>query len=323
MRKILLSAVLLSIGIMTVNAQLIKSDFLANYAVGDNLEKGSYANTTQGESTPLQANQWSLSGKTGENDQSSVSVSPKAASPLVFSGYVDSDKNVAIDFLKLATGGRTTIYSLVNDNTYGAGTYYFSFLFKVTEASLTTAAEFFSLDGNYTGNAQRVRFSVKGIDETTYQIGLGDSGAASTLSGTYEYGKTYVAVIEVVLAGDGTGSSSLYINPNLSSAKPSTASATSAITGTALKAIRGVVIRQRSTLAAQLSGLRFASTWSDVLGQGTSSIETGTVDKGEIISSKYYTLKGVEVKNPGQNTGVYIQKDTYENNSVVVSKVIK
>ncbi len=308
-------------GVLFANAQLIKNNFLAGYTVGQDLEKGAYANTTQDETNPIKLNQWNLSGKTGNNDQSPESVSPKLVAPLTYASYIESGKNVAIDLLKLTTGGRTDIYSLADDNTYGAGTYYVAFMFNVSAAT-TSGAEFISLDGNYTGNAQRARLGIKGIDETTYAIGLGDGGAPSVFSGIYNFGTTYLAVLKVVIDGAGLGTTSVYINPNVAGTEPASSTVTPVgITGTALKAIRGLVIRQRSTLAAQLGGLRFAKTWTDALGQGASSAKTANADKGEVISVNYYTTTGVQVQEP--SNGVYIQKLTYSNGAVETIKILK
>lgn len=328
MKKILLTAGLVCAGFMVANAQLIKDDFLAGYGIGTDLEKGQYANTTQGEGTPIMVDQWNRSGKDNANDQSGEN--PQTVPALSYDGYVGSDKDVAIALAKLETGGRTTIYSLASDNTYGAGTYYVSFLINVTAASPTSGQEFFALDGNYTGNAQRARFGVKRTDAeaTTYMIGLGDGSApaANAFSGSFDFGTTYLAVMKVELTDDGTGlgtgggTTSVFINPDVNATEPATAFATSPITGTALKAIRGLVVRQRSTIEAEIGGFRFAKTWSDALGQGGSSINNVDADKGEVVSTTYFTVTGAAVSNPA--AGIFIKKTAYANGSTDVEKVI-
>ena len=322
MKKIVLTMAMCA-SVMFASAQLIKNDFLAGYSSGQSLEKGAYAGTDQ-PTTEIKVNQWNLSGKTGANDQSTDSSSPEVVASLTYDGYVDSDKDVAIDLLKLPTGGRTSVYSMANDDTYGAGTYYLAFMFNVTVASPTTGHEFLALDGNFTGNAQRARFGVKGIAETeNYQIGIsGSASAPSTFSGEFAYGTTYLAVMKVVLVGDGTGTATLYLNPSLTGAESAaTAFATVAIEGTALKSIRGLALRQRSTLAAQLGGFRLASSWELALGQGSTGVKQTPVDKGNIVATSYYTLTGVEVQEPAN--GVYIQKATFENGAVETTKIIK
>jgi hypothetical protein len=339
MKKLILLSIL-CIAAMTMNAQLIKNDFLTGYHVNDNLEKGEYANTLQDATSPIMINQWNRSGKANTNDQSGVS--PKVVDPLYYTNYVQSGTDFAIDLLKMASStGRTSIYSLASDNTYGAGTYYLAFLVNVSAASITSASEFLSFDGNYTGNSQRVRFTVKGIDALTYTIGLGDTGAASVFNQTaLNYGQTYLCVLKATIDASGASTSWLFLNPNLTATEPlaTTAFATSGITG--LVSIKGIVVRQRSTTAAQISGIRFASTWSSAIGitTGISQVEknssnisaTGnTIITSESGSLKVYNLAGKEVlssKTDGKLTtmlskGLYLVRFVGSKGTVKSAKV--
>ncbi len=282
MKKIVLT-MLTCTSVLFANAQLITRDFLTGYTVGNNLEKGTYANTTQGVGTPIMANQWSRSGKDDANNTSGAN--PKTVAALTYSGYSESGKDVAVDLLQLAEGGRTSIYSIASDNVYGAGTYYVAFMYNVSAASTDAGNEFFSIDGNYTGNSQRARFGVKGINENTYAIGLGDGGVPTDFSGTYNFNQTYLAVVKVTIDGTGVGTTWVYINPDTKGTEPTTATATCGITGTALKSVRGIVIRQRSSLAAQIGGIRLAKSWSDALGE--SQDDGGTYVSKEIIHENF------------------------------------
>ena len=306
---------------------LITRDFLVGYTVGDYLEKGSYANTNQDATSPIQINQWNLSGKAGLADQGGTN--PPTVAPLTYSGYIESGKDVAINLLKTPSGeNRTSIYSLASDNTYAPGTYYVAFMFNASTASTTSGNEFISLDGNYTGNAQRARFGIKGIDATTFAVGLGDSGAPTTFNGTFNYGQTYLAVMKVTFSVDAsnnsTGNTWVYINPDITQSEPLAAFATLPIaSNTALRAIKGLVVRQRSTQALQVGGIRFATTW--VAAATSASTITGinnpNVGKGEIISEKYYTLTGIEVSQ--STTGLLIKKVVYDNGVVEATKIFK
>ncbi len=53
----------------------------------------------------------------------------------------------------------------------------------------------------------------------------------------------------------------------------------------------------------------------------SSAIKSTSVDKGDIVGIKYYTITGVEVINPQH--GVFIQKITYSNGAVETAKVMK
>jgi hypothetical protein len=342
--KKLFTFLVLSLVFTTIKAQLIKNDFLSGYSVNDVLEKGTYSGTDQTLVTIMQ-NQWNLAGKTGANDQSGAN--PVVADPLYYTGYAESGKDVSINLAKLSTGGRTTIYSLASDNAYGntsggaSTTYYLTFMFNLSTASTTSAAEFLSFDGNFTGNAQRARFTVKGIDANTYQIGMGDSGAASTFgTSVLNFNQTYLGVIKLTIDGTGTGNCWAYINPTLgTSDPPASYESTSAVTGTALKAIRGIVIRQRSTLAGQLGGFRLTSTW----GMGAATpVETvikdspavyftdGTIvtpGKGTVVvfnslGAPVWNVVTDGVCTPVLEKGIYVIRFTAADGTVLTKKIV-
>jgi len=323
MKKLFL-LILLCLSYYSISAQLIKRNFLTGYNANDVLEKGAYTGTAQDATTPIMIDQWNLAGKTGTNDQSGEN--PKVIDPLYYTGYVESGVDFSINMLKLTTGGRTSIYSLDNASLYGAGTYYLALMLNLTSASLTSAADFVSFDGNFTGNAQRARITAKGVDETTFSLGMGDSGAASTFGTALNYSQTYLAVIKVTIDGTGVGTSWLYINPALAVTEPTTAYATSAITGTALKSLRGLVIRQRSTIAGQVGGFRLAKSFSDAVGVGTGlnalySENAVKISGKSILTDRpgkiqIYNLAGSEVLNAptdgrfetSLNRGLYLVK---------------
>lgn len=340
--KKLFTLAIACITITAASAQLIKNDFLTGYKVGDDLEDGTYENTTQGEGTPIMENQWNLSGK--KDDNNTQGANPFLVSPLVYPGYAESGKDVAIDLLKLDKGGRTSIYSLANNNTYGEGTYYIAFMSTVSLAG--DASEFFSLDGNYTGNAQRARYSIKGNeDETTYQIGInGNTQAADIVyipNKSFNYNQTYLCVMKVVLNGSGGGDVSLFINPDLS-AEPATPDVSTNLQGTALKSIRGFVVRQRATLAAQIGGFRFAKTWKDAIGDSSSNISGNTTFANSIHTSgnriltetsgllKVIDLSGAEVinqqtsgeLNTGLSKGLYIAQFIDNAGNTTTQKIV-
>ncbi|MDX9749052.1 MAG: T9SS type A sorting domain-containing protein [Paludibacter sp.] len=323
-----------------VHGQLIKRDFLTGYSANQDLEKGTYNSTTQGEGTPIMMNQWSLSGKADANNQNGAN--PKTDESLFFTGYAESGVDVSIKMEKLETGGRTSIYSIASDNTYGAGTYYLALMINLKSASMTTATDFVSFDGNYTGNAQRVRLTVKAIDETNYQLGVsGDTSPATTFSTkTLNMDQTHLVVIKATIDGTGAGNSWIFINPEITGAEPSSADASAAITGTALKSLRGIVIRQRSTYDGHLGGFRLASSWSSVLGEvsGLNGIfgerREIVVTGNEIITNavgqlKVYSLSGTELISAlvdgsyttNLNNGLYIVRFTDTKGTVSSAKI--
>lgn len=329
------------LALTVANAQLPKSDFLTGYTVGQTLEKGTYDDTAQGDANPIKINQWNRSGKADANNTSGAS--PVTVAPLTYEGYSESGKDVAVELLKLESGqGRTTIYSLSNNNNdFGAGTYYLAFMFNVSTAG--SSNEFLAFDGNYTGNGQRARFGVKKVDDETYELGVGDSGAPSTfIAQKLNYNQTYLAVLKITIDGAGLGQCALFLNPTLAS-EPATADLTTNITGTALKSIRGITIRQRSTLAAHLGGFRFAANWADVIGQGpniivdSNNIEEATIyaNGSSIVTSgagslNIINLAGAQLINASTNgqldtdlgAGFYLVQFTNEAGETITRKVV-
>ena len=320
MKKIVLIMVMCA-GVLFANAQLIKRDFLDGYGVGEDLEKGAYSGTDQATVT-IKPNQWNLSGKAGANDQGGSTAI--TTGPLFYADYAESGNDVAIAMAKQASGyQRTTIYSLVSDNTYGAGTYYLAFMTNVMDASPTATHEYVAFDGNFTGNAQRARIAVRRTAEEapTYGFGLSGDGAAPTsVSGTFNIDETYLLVLKVVLAGGGAGTASLYVNPDPKAAEPASA-LINAVVVSGLNSIRGVVVRQRSTIEAEIGGFRCAKTWEDALGQGGSAIPAITADKGEIATVNCYTVTGCKVSEPA--SGICIQKTVYKSGAVETAKILK
>ena len=319
MKKFLLSACIVCASIFAANAQLIKNDFMAETVLGQGIEKGIYASSAQGESNPIMADQWNLTGKTGNR----AGASPEATAALTYPGYIESGASNGIQLARLESGDRMTIYSLKNNNDYAGGAYYIAFMATIEEVGSSNGADFFMLDGNYTANNQRSKILLKnGSDNTKFVFGLSDQNSSpDAASGDYDKGETFLLVLKYDFDNT-TGGLKLFVNPDLTKAEPAEATVTSNITGI-LTSIRGITVRQRATLKAQLGGLRFAQTWEDAIGQTGSSVEANTVDKGNVVSVKYYNLSGLEVNQPEVNSGFYIQKNTYENGSVEVVKGLR
>lgn len=261
MKKIFLLASSLCFGILTANAQLIKNDFFAAYSVGDNIEKYEYSEGVSGSRDAIKENQWNLTRIT--NSRSGVS--PKAIAPLIYQGYIESGKNVAIEIPKLDDGNRSTVYSLVSKNEYGPGTYYLAFMVNVDFVK-RTPIEFFSFDADYAGSTQRVRFAVKGKSSKSYQMALNGSNKIEDVviaDPVHQFGETCLVVIKTVFNAEGEGNCYLFINPDVNAAEP-TPSISTPLTG--LKAIRGITVRQRnsSSIAAKIGGIRFSKSWDAI-----------------------------------------------------------
>ena len=325
MKKILLSACVLCAGILTANAQLIKNDFMAGIAVGENIEQFTYPSTTQGAANAIQADQWNLTGKTGNR----AGASPVAVAPVTYPGYIESGLSNAIQFARLESGDRFSVYSLKDNNDYNEGTYYVAFMATVEEVGSTNGADFLMLDGNYTANNQRAKIFLKnGSESSKFAFGISDDASTPNVStGDNNKGDTFLLVLKYDFS-DSQNAIQLFVNPDTNAAEP-TATIKMALTtdpngsSKPLTSIRGLSIRQRTTTKLQIGGIRMAQTWEDAIGINGNSVETNAGDKGEIVSVKYYNISGVEISEPAQNSGLYIQKNTYANGKVETVKGLR
>lgn len=261
MKKIFLLTASFCLGIFAANAQLIKNDFLAGYTVGDKIEKYEYSEGISGSRDAIKENQWNLT----RIANSRSGVSPKAIAPLVYQGYAESGKDVAMEIPKLDDGNRSTVYSLVSKNEYGPGTYYLAFMVDVDFVK-RTPIEFFSFDADYAGSTQRVRFAVKGKSSKSYQMALNGSNKIEDVvvaDPVHQFGETCLVVIKAVFNAEGDGNCYLFINPDPNAVEP-TPNISTSLTG--LKAIRGITARQRnsSSVAAKIGGIRFAKSWDAI-----------------------------------------------------------
>ncbi|MFV0469443.1 MAG: hypothetical protein ACK5MK_11025 [Dysgonomonas sp.] len=326
MKKVLFSVAILAFGLGIVNAQtsnFLKKDFLSGYAVGENLEKQAYASGTT--TDPIFLNTWCLSS----NASNRGGVSPTIAAPLSYTGYIESGLNTSLIVEKQASGstGRYTVYSLSESDTeYSLGTYYLAFILNVNAISGTPGSgisEFMGLDGNFRGGALRGRLAALNVDGSTYKLAIGGDGSAVaadfTSSAVYNVDQPYLLVFKAVIAGDGTATVSMFINPAITTAEPAS-NATVSVTGS-LKALKGILLRSRTTVGYQIGGLRLSDTWANAVGSDTSglnSIDVEAVSKN-VSDIQYYDLTGKKVLNPAK--GFFVKKTVYTDGTSKSEKI--
>lgn len=312
MKKLLLSAMTLCLGIVAINAQIFKTDFLTGYTVGDAIEKGVYVDGN----TPNMLDQWNLA----KLEQGGAS--PLAVAPLTYTDFINSGKDVAIDLLSVS---RATVYSLApNSTTYASGTYYLGFMLNVSKATTSQGAEFICLDPDQRGGTWRARVGVKtGPDGNTFTIGVNGTNSLTNITWgdiAYNIGETYLVVLKATFDSSGNGTCALFVNPAKSATEPATATISTTLSG--LSYIRAISVRQRSNFEAHMGGLCFTDDWSNLFDKTPTSIEDVNADKGEIVSVKYYNLNGVEVSSLPKS-GVLIKQITYAGGLVETQKLIK
>lgn len=258
MRKQFLLLIALILSVLSIDAQLIKNDFLLGYNVGDSIEKAKYKEGAPGKWDPVKVNQWNLT----RVQANCAGFNPKAVAPLVYPDYIESGKGVAMEIPKIESGSRTTVYSLP---VYGQGTYYLAFMVSIDFAK-KMPLEFFSFDADFSGATQRVRFAVQGVSNTSYKMGLNGSNKTENLvftESTFDFGTTNLVILKATFDEEGNGTCQLFVNPDTKGKEPDAVISTDLI---GLKSIRGITVRQRNgaSIAARIGGIRFANSWKAI-----------------------------------------------------------
>lgn len=198
-----------------------------------------------------------------------------------------------------------------------SGTVYASFLVNVTSAS--TGGDYFFHFGQTTiGTTFRGRVFVRRDASNNVSFGISQSTTTVNYSAaSYALNTTYLIVLRYeVIDGTANDVSSIYINPTLNAAIPSTGwiSNTDAA-GTDLANVGSVALRQGGATTApglKLDGIRVSTTWSDIVGAVTSTTwngsawsngaPTSTVDA--IITGNYSTgATAINAKSVTVNSG--------------------
>jgi len=300
------------------------TQFFATTAIGTspNLEKGVYATTGDA----IMANQWNRSGKLSSGEGAGVSPLVEN-STLNYSNYIDNNVSKAIlldpniqPVPAISATFRTTVYSLTSLSTDYTGTYYVGMLVNFSTV-VSSGVDFLAMDANHTGNSQRGRVFVKNSATAGfYNMGVGFSGTsdigASGNTGTWSanlaFGTTYFIVLKYVTAPTGgTEIASLFINPIPGETEAATTSFNNSVSAvSALKSIKGFIIRQRPNIGGKLAGIRFSDNWADVVKASPLSLtqlSTPTVGSATLIGDTGFTANWTTIANAsGYDVKVYL-----------------
>jgi len=313
-----------------VNAQVLKTDFLSGYTIGEVIEKGTYVS---GDEAKL--NQWTLTGRASEIS----GTNPLAVSPLIYDGYVNSGKDVAIGMTSLEGSEiRASVYTLAKNGTtylpYGS-TFYFAFTFSVSTVPTDPVkpADFFAFMEDHIGQNFRQKITVLNSsgDDSKYKIGIFVDKASSTnnwYSEVYDCGQTHLVVLKITFDGQDpmkNGSVSVFIDPEKNTAEPTPSLLYTIEDGSGtemyFKNLRGFAVRQMAGLSGSIGGFVLADSWNELWDGNPTSVENMTSEK-EVESVKYYNLNGVQVSNL-LNEGIYIEKIQYRDGEIVSRKITR
>ena len=308
---------------------------------GEHLERGAYTEGAiqNSEASPILADQWNLTGKSGSRGRSNPAIEN---STLSWGAYVDNMKGKAFLYDGTLTDTRVSIYSLKRNNDYssadGSKSYYLAALVNLSKVGSTGGVEFLSFDGNYTSTTSRARVSAKKNADGGYHIGM-EYAATSTESGTtwssvLAYNETHLIIVKITpntdKNTDNIESAKLWLDPDLSKSEAENAALVS-VTGKGIGSIRGINIVQKKNLSGKLAGLRFSDNWEDVAmlesaqERVVAKLDDGTwgdmLPSGESYSGGSYptvAVNGLEMHAAGlQETN----NKTAENGQVVKNRI--
>lgn len=305
--------------ILGANAQVFIENF-ENATVGSDLEG---------------YNEWYVSKKTGDNYGESPKIAAGALSYLnypssgignlaVLNPVIGDDNTTQRISTKLVTLGEEPLSVVPGEKLYVA------FLAKFSIDSKKALRDFFTLEGSSTSSMTRGRLFVRTSGDGLINFGISkNTGTASQIVESGEkldINATYLLVLVYEgVEGDNNDKVRVYINPDLSKSEAEQTSlleATDSASDYSAEAKLGINLRQRA-VGVSIGGIRVAKSWDSALVEGPNSIIDNSADKGNIVSSRYFDLRGVEVNEPVNTNSVYVKKDIYENGSVEVTKVIR
>ncbi len=256
------------------------SQFFNATAMGaDSLVKATYTNT----SAAILANQWNnlvLGTSLVEN------------SALSYSTYCDNNFGKSV----VVSGNRRYgSYSLTNGSEYTGKPFYLSALINFSAIRNNDAFLFFSRD--VYGNYLRWRVTTLTNGTTGFNLGVQQNTETAVTNVTptlLKFGETYLIVLKVTPALSGTESFSLYINPVIGGAEPTTPEATLSL-AFALSKIQAITLR--ATPTGKIAGLRFSDNWADAVKVGLPKITTPTVGSATLITETSFTANWIPVAN--------------------------
>jgi len=185
--------------------------------------------------------------------------------------YIDNSPGTNITSITLAsvvtiTPARSSVFFLSSSALPAATTYYASAMINISAAP-TTAVKIFNLNNSSVGNSAYGTVQIKGnVDGSGFQLNVapGASGTASGYSSTLTYNNTHLVVLKFVYANITNSTDAyLYTNPNFGAEGSPNVSGLN--NTSAVATIKGLVITQNLGLTGTVSGLRFGTSWADVV----------------------------------------------------------
>lgn len=243
------------------SAQVIATDLLNGYKIGDKLEKNVYSE----ENRTFRAKTWNGAFY---KDKPNPNPSPVIDETLTYEGYPEGGLSIRFGgFPTKDKGTRVSVCSVTEKNKKGKGTLYLSFLVNFSKLGLPGMADLLGLHHSYLGNGlARITFMAgkSKEDGTRMRFGIGLLKLKAESPKTYEYKKTHLVVIKFDYT---VQKASLFVDPKLGGDEPKAdvvleGGDNSKVT----QGINGIVLRNRSNYEGNIGNFRLCSTWSDITG---------------------------------------------------------
>ena len=221
--------------------------FFAPSAIGaDSLIKAIYEIPLK---SPILANQW--------NNLASGSAAIEL-STLNYMNYCDNNMGKAV---VTESTRKYAVYSLTSGSQYSGKAFYLSALINLS--SIRNADFIVTFGKDYWGNYLRGKLYPM-TNGKGYSLGV-QSSAEPIVTGATILNKnqTYLVVLKITPSASETESLSVFVNPTIGAAEPTTPEATTSTETPILRQIQAIVLR--TTAKGKIAGLRFSDKWADVV----------------------------------------------------------
>lgn len=222
-----------------------------------------------------------------------------SSASITYPGYLSSGVGEEVS---MAVSGQDVNRTFTSQ---ASGTTYVSFLVNVTSATIT-GDYFFNVGATSIGTAFKGRIFVRRDASNNVSFGIAQSTtAASYTAASYSLNTTYLIVLKYdIVTGLANDVASIYVNPPLNSAIPSSGwIANTDAAGTDLGNLGSVALRQGGTTtgaALKIDGIRVSTVWSDIVGDATpTTVWTNSWSNNLPDNTKDAIINGVYNSNVG------------------------
>ena len=213
--------------------------------------------------------------------------------------YIDNNAGSAISLASIASAPiRSSIFYLTSSGLAIGTTYYVSALINISAAT-SSSSTFLNLNNSSNGGSSYGQVKVKtATGGYVLVVSPGASATNSAASSTLSFGTTHLIVLKFVLTTLTNSDAYLYIDPNFGTEGSPTLSGLNN-TGS-ITAVKGLVITQNIGVTGTVAGLRFGTSWTDVVkGKlATPSVTTGATT----VTSGGFTANWATVTNASNYT---------------------